>query len=111
VPASVVGSVFRQASGDGRHRGERGVKIRHDNHQPPWEEAVKRTEFEAITLERVQKRAGAEPPSEEETPKNFERPWSQLLDEMTAADASAIGDLPEQRVTAFFRSTGAGMEG
>jgi hypothetical protein len=72
---------------------------------------VKRTEFEAITLERVRRRARAEPPPEGDTPESFERPWSQVLDEMTAADASAIGDLPEQRVTVFFRSTGADMEG
>jgi hypothetical protein len=68
---------------------------------------VKRTEFESITLEQGRARAEAEPDPERGKPKYFGRLWAQIVDEMTAAGASTIGDLPEQRVTDFFNSSGA----
>jgi hypothetical protein len=68
---------------------------------------VKRTEFESITLEQGRARAETDPAPERGKPEYFGRLWAQIVDEMTASGASTIGDLPEERVTDFFLSTGA----
>jgi hypothetical protein len=71
------------------------------------EVVVKRSKFDAMTFAEVSERAAAEPAAEAGKPKYFDRPWSQLQDEMAAADGKTVGELPELRGDVFFHSTGS----
>jgi hypothetical protein len=71
------------------------------------EVVMKRNVFDAMTFEEVSERAAAEPAAEAGKPEYFERPWSQLRDEMTTESAKTVGDLPELRGDVFYHSTGS----
>ena len=66
---------------------------------------MERKDFEAMTLAEVSGRADAEGPPEHGKPKHYDRPWTQLRDEMVAGGAATIDDLTSTRVDLFYNLT------
>lgn len=64
------------------------------------------TKFENMTLPEVHVRTASEGPVQRGKPLYFNRPWSQLHDEMVDAEVKRIGDLPESRIQALRTATG-----
>ena len=66
---------------------------------------MKQAEFEALTFDEVQDRAAGESDPAPGMPDYYDRPWTQMRDEMIAAAAKVVADLPPGRVDVFYHST------
>jgi hypothetical protein len=64
-----------------------------------------RPRFEDTTIEQVHLRTGHERQVQRGKPLYFNRPWTQLHDEMLNADVKRVGDLPASRVKALRAAT------
>jgi len=69
-----------------------------------------RPRFEDMTIEEVHARAGHERQVQRGKPLYFDRPWTQLHDEMLNAEVKRVGDLPASRVKALRAATRASTE-
>ena len=64
-----------------------------------------RPRFEDMTIEQVHARAGLEGQVQRGKPLYFNRPWTQLHDEMLNAEVKRVSDLPASRVKALRAAT------
>ena len=60
-----------------------------------------RLRFEDMTVAQVHERAGSEGKVQRGKPLYFNRPWTQLHEEMLDAEVKRVGDLPLSRVNAL----------
>ena len=65
------------------------------------------THFKNMTLAQVYARGGSEGPVQRGKPLYFNRPWTQLHDEMLETNADRVRDLPDSRVEALRAATGS----
>jgi hypothetical protein len=64
-----------------------------------------RTDFEEMTLTQVHEQAVSEGQVQRGKPLYFDRPWTQLEDEMLIAEVHQVGDLPASRVKVLRATT------
>jgi hypothetical protein len=63
--------------------------------------------FEDMTLAQVQARTAGEGQVQRGRPVYFERPWTQVHDEMRNAEVTTVGELPDALIDALRSATGS----
>jgi hypothetical protein len=72
---------------------------------------MQQAEFESLLFVDVEEYAAAEHTPPEGKPKYHGRPWTQLRDEMLAAGAMSVAELPDRAIEIAYRSTKAAHRG
>ena len=66
---------------------------------------MQQVEFESLLFVDVEEHAAAEHAPPEGKPKYHGRPWTKLRDEMLAAGAMSVAELPDRAIEVAYRST------